>query len=72
VVATLVKVSATNPKLPKLSHSLPLHPPKDLGNDFAFVAATSRHYRLRRDGNVTALFYPSKAQSVRAALAQLH
>ena len=72
VVATLVKVSATKTKLPKLSHSLPLHPPKAIVSDFVFVVARSRHYRLRRDGDVTALFDPSKAQSVRAALAQLH
>ena len=72
VVATLVKVSATKTKLSSFPHSLPLHPPKAIVSDFVFVAARSRHYRLRRDGDVTALFDPSKAQSVRAALVQLH
>ena len=72
VVATLVKVSSTKTKPPKLPHSFPFHPPKALASSFVFVAARSRHYRLTRDGNVTAFFDPSKAQSVRAALAQLH
>ena len=71
LVAARVKVSSTKATLPELSHSLPLHPPKNLGNGFIFLAEPSRHYRLRRDGNVTALFDPSEAQSVRAALAQL-
>jgi hypothetical protein len=72
LVATLVRVSATKTKLPRLSHSLRLDR-KDLGNDFAFIAeASGRDYRIQRAGNVVAFFDPSHAQSVRAALARFH
>jgi hypothetical protein len=72
LVTTLVRLSATKTKRPRLSHSLRLDR-KHLGNDFAFIAEPSgRDYRIQRAGNVIVSFDPSHAQSVTAALARFH